>query len=306
MVRYILGRAAQSVLCLLVLSVIIFFAARLTGNPLELLLPETATKEQEALIAASLGLDQPLPVQYGIFLKNALQGNLGMSLHSRIPVTELLILRVPASVQLASVAMVISLIIALPIGVYSAVRRGTRIDLVGRMFAILGQSMPAFWLGLMLMLVFSVWFGLVPTSGRTGPTSIILPAVTMGFAVSASIMRLTRSAMLDVLDCEYLKLARIKGLSEWIVIWKHAFKNALLPVVTYSVMMLALLIGGAVVTETVFSWPGLGQLVIQSVVLRDFPVVQGVVLVIGTFYVVGNFVVDILYAYLNPRIRYGR
>lgn len=306
MIRYLLGRGVQSIFCLFVLSIIVFFVARLTGNPLDLLLPEGATKEQEALVAASLGLDKPLSVQYLLFLKNALKGDLGMSIHSRIPVMELLILRVPASLQLASLAMAISLLMALPIGVYAAVNRGGRFDLLGRLFAILGQSMPAFWLGLMLMLIFAVRLGWVPTSGRAGPSSFILPAITMAFAITANIMRLTRSAMLDVLDSEYLKLARIKGLSERIVIWKHAFRNALLPVVTYSMMMLALLIGGAVITETVFAWPGLGRLVIQSVILRDFPVVQGVVIVIGTFYIVGNFGVDILYAYLNPRIRYGR
>ena len=199
------------------------------------------------------------------------------------------------------------MLIALPIGVYSAAKRGTALDFAGRMFAVLGQSLPLFWLGLMLILVFAVWFGAAACGGtRDGAANFILPAVTMGWATTPALMRLTRSAMLEVLDSEYVKLARIKGLPEWKVIWKHALKNALLPVVTFAVLLFAEMIAGAIVTETVFAWPGVGQLLIASVNSRDFPMVQGTVLLLSALFILGNFGVDVFYAYLNPKIRYGR
>jgi peptide/nickel transport system permease protein len=302
--RYILGRAVQSLVCLLVVSFVVFYAARLTGDPTILLLSEMATKEDAARLKAHLGLDKPILVQYGLFLSHAVRGDLGESTRVHRPVIDVLLARFPASLQLGSVAIAISLLIALPIGVYSAAKRGSFFDLVGRMFAVLGQALPLFWLGLVLMLIFAVWLGVVPAAGRGGIRHLILPAVTMGWATTAAIMRLTRSAMLEVLDSEYVKLARIKGVPEWKVVWKHGLKNALLPVVTFSVLLFAEMIAGAVVTETVFAWPGVGQLLISSVFYRDFPMVQGTVLLLSTLFVAGNFTVDILYAYLNPKIRY--
>jgi len=302
--RYILGRAVQSLVCLLVVSFVVFYAARLTGDPTILLLSEMATKEDAARLKAHLGLDKPILVQYGLFLSHAVRGDLGESTRVHRPVIDVLLARFPASLQLGSVAIAISLLIALPIGVYSAAKRGSFFDLVGRMFAVLGQALPLFWLGLVLMLIFAVWLGVVPAAGRGGIRHLILPAVTMGWATTAAIMRLTRSAMLEVLDSEYVKLARIKGVPEWKVVWKHGLKNALLPVVTFSVLLFAEMIAGAVVTETVFAWPGVGQLLISSVFYRDFPMVQGTVLLLSALFVAGNFTVDILYAYLNPKIRY--
>jgi peptide/nickel transport system permease protein len=302
--RYILGRAVQSLVCLLVVSFVVFYAARLTGDPTILLLSEMATKEDAARLKAHLGLDKPILVQYGLFLSHAVRGDLGESTRVHRPVIDVLLARFPASLQLGSVAIAISLLIALPIGVYSAAKRGSFFDLVGRMFAVLGQALPLFWLGLVLMLIFAVWLGVVPAAGRGEIRHLILPAVTMGWATTAAIMRLTRSAMLEVLDSEYVKLARIKGVPEWKVVWKHGLKNALLPVVTFSVLLFAEMIAGAVVTETVFAWPGVGQLLISSVFYRDFPMVQGTVLLLSTLFVAGNFTVDILYAYLNPKIRY--
>ena len=306
MLRFIVGRAAQSLLGLLVVTFVVFYAARLTGDPTVLMLSEMATREDAARLRAHLGLDRPLAAQYRLFLSQALQGDLGESTRYRRPVTDVLAARFPASLQLGSVAIVISLLIALPIGVYSAVNRGTLLDVAGRMLAVLGQSLPLFWLGLMLMLILAVWLGLLPAAGRGSAASLILPAVTMGWATTPAIMRLTRSAMLEVLESEYIKLARIKGLSEWRVIWKHALKNALLPVVTFSVLLFAEMIAGAIVTETVFAWPGVGQLLISSVNNRDFPMVQGTVLLLASLFILGNFAVDVLYAYLNPRIKYGR
>lgn len=306
MPRYILGRAAQSLVCLLIVSCVVFYAARLSGDPTVLLLSEMATKEDAARLRTHLGLDQPIPVQYGLFLEHAVRGDLGDSTRLHRPVVDVLIARFPASLQLGIVAIAVSLVLALPIGVYAAVNRGTAIDFAGRMLAVFGQSVPLFWLGLMLMLIFAVWLRWLPAAGRGTALNFILPALTMGWATSAAIMRLTRSAMLDVLDSEYVKLARIKGLPEWKVIWKHAFKNALLPVVTFSVLLFAEMIAGAVVTETVFAWPGVGQLLISSVYYRDFPMVQGTVLLLSLVFIAGNFGVDILYAYLNPKIRYAK
>jgi len=306
MSRFIVGRALQSLLSLFVVSLVVFYAARLTGDPTVLMLSEMATREDAARLRAHLGLDKPITTQYALFLKQAAKGDLGESTRYRRPVTDVLAARFPASLQLGSVAIVISILIALPIGVYSAVHRGTTLDVAGRLLAVLGQSLPLFWLGLILILIFAVWFGWVPAAGRGGPANFILPAVTMGWATTPAIMRLTRSAMLDVLGSEYVKLARIKGLPEWKVVWKHALKNALLPVVTFSVLLFAEMIAGAIVTETVFAWPGVGQLLISSVNTRDFPMVQATVLLLASLFVLGNFGVDVLYAWLNPRIRYGR
>jgi peptide/nickel transport system permease protein len=306
MSRFIVGRALQSLLSLFVVSLVVFYAARLTGDPTVLMLSEMATKEDAARLRTHLGLDKPLAVQYGLFLKQAVQGDLGESTRYRRPVTDVLASRFPASLQLGCVAILISIVIALPIGVYSAVHRGTTLDFAGRLFAVLGQSLPLFWLGLILILIFAVWFGLLPAAGRGGPANFILPAITMGWATTPAIMRLTRSAMLEVLESEYVKFARIKGLPEWKVVWKHALKNALLPVVTFSVLLFAEMIAGAIVTETVFAWPGVGQLLITSVNTRDFPMVQATVLLLAALYVLGNFGVDVLYAWLNPKIRYGR
>ena len=306
MLRFIVGRGLQSLLSLFVVSLVVFYAARLTGDPTVLMLSEMATKEDAARLRAHLGLDKPIAVQYGLFLKQAVQGDLGESTRYRRPVTDVLASRFPASLQLGSVAIVISILIALPIGVYSAVHRGTALDFAGRLFAVLGQSLPLFWLGLILILIFAVWFGWLPAAGRGTPAHFILPAITMGWATTPAIMRLTRSAMLEVLESEYVKLARIKGLPEWKVVWKHALKNALLPVVTFSVLLFAEMIAGAIVTETVFAWPGVGQLLIASVNVRDFPMVQATVLLLASLFVLGNFAVDVLYAWLNPKIRYGR
>lgn len=306
MPRYIFGRAIQSLVCLLVVSAVVFYAARLTGDPTVLLLSEMATTEDAARLKKHLGLDEPIPVQYALFLTHAVRGDLGESTRLHRPVIEVLAARLPASLELGGVAIVLSLLLALPIGVYAAAKRGTMIDVAGQMLAVFGQSMPLFWLGLMLMLIFAVWLGWLPVAGRGTALNYILPALTMAWATTAAIMRLTRSAMLEVLDSEYIKLARIKGLPEWKVVWKHAFKNALLPVVTFSILLFAEMIAGAIVTETVFAWPGVGQLLISSVYYRDFPMVQGTVLLLSILFILGNLGVDILYAYLNPKIRYGR
>ena len=214
--------------------------------------------------------------------------------------------RLPATLELAGVAILICILLALPLGVYAAVNRGRFFDVGARIFAVLGQSLPSFWLGLMLMLVFAVWLGILPIAGRGGPLNIVLPAVTIGYYQVSGITRLLRSSMLDVLDSEYIKLARIKGLSERLVLWKHGFKNALIPVLTFAVIVFVHLLSGAVVTETVFAWPGIGRLVIQAVTWRDYPIVQAAVIIMAAMNIAANLGVDILYAYINPKVRYGK
>ena len=304
--RFLIGRVLQTVLSMLVVISIVFVLTRLSGNPVNLLLDVNASERDQQLLMHHLGLDKPLPVQYAIYVKNILRGDFGNSVLSRRPVTEHIWERLPATAELGFVAMFLSVLIGVPLGMYSAVRRGGALDGAARVFAVLGQSMPAFWLGLMLILIFAVVLGFLPAGGRGGIEHIILPAFTLGYFTSAAILRLTRSAMLEVLGSDYIKFARLKGLHEQVVLWKHGLKNALLPVVTFAVMLFVQFLGGAVVTETVFAWPGLGRLILESIATRDYPIVQAGVLVLSGFYLGGNLLVDFLYGYLNPRIRHAR
>jgi len=306
MQRYILVRVFQSIFSLLAVSFIIFSLSRLSGDPLDLLLDISATQADKALLAKKLGLDKPLTEQYLLFLGQVIQGDLGNSIVSKAPVIDLLVERAFNTFQLGAVAIGISILIALPVGVYSAVKRGSFFDNLFRIIAVSGQSMPVFWLGLMLIFFFGVILKILPTGGKSGILSLILPSITLGWYVAAGIMRMSRTSMLEVLRTEYIRLARIKGLSETVVIWKHGLKNAALPILTFSVILFVMMLGGAVITETVFAWPGLGRLVINSVIWRDYPVVQAAVLFLSMLYILGNLLVDILYAYLNPRIRYGK
>jgi peptide/nickel transport system permease protein len=301
--RYLAGRILQTLLSMLVVVSIVFVLTRLSGNPLYLLLDVNATARDQEILARHLGLDKPLPVQYGIYLMNVATGDLGHSIISRRPVVEHIWERLPATVELGFVAMFLSVLIGVPLGMYSAVRRGGPMDSGARVFAVLGQSMPTFWLGLMLILFFGVVLGVLPAGGRGTIWHLVLPAFTLGYFTSAAILRLTRSAMLEVLGSDYIKFARLKGLHEQVVLWKHGLRNALLPVVTFAVLLFVQFLGGAVVTETVFAWPGLGRLILESITTRDYPIVQAGVLVLSALYLTGNLCVDLLYSYLNPRIR---
>jgi peptide/nickel transport system permease protein len=305
MQRYILGRLLQSVVSMLVVSVVVFALVRLSGDPVAIMMPAEATKADIDLMRAHLGLDRPWPVQYWRFLTQALQGDFGRSVRFRRPAMELIAERYAATLELGGLAVLIVIVVAIPVGVYSAVRRGSALDYVARGFAALGQAMPPFWLGLVLVLIFGVLLRLLPTSGRGTPLHVLLPGITLGWFAVAGLMRLTRSSMLDVLGTEYVKLARIKGLPERQVIWKHAFKNAALPVVTFAALLFVALLNGSIIVETVFGWPGLGLLVIEAVDSRDYPIVQAVVLCLSAMYIGVNLIVDILYAYLNPKIRYA-
>jgi len=278
---------------------------RLSGDPIQIMAPAEASQADIAAMRAYLGLDRPWPVQYARFLTRALQGDFGQSVRFRRPALDMVLERYGATLELGGLAVVIVIAVALPVGVYAAVRRGRKLDYAARAFAALGQAVPPFWLGLLLVLVFGVILHWLPTSGRGTPLHIILPGITLGWFAVAGLMRLTRSAMLDVLGTEYVKLARIKGLPERQVIWKHAFKNAALPVVTFAGLVFVALLNGSIIIETVFSWPGVGLLVIEAVDSRDYPIVQTVVLFLSVMYIGVNLLVDVLYAYLNPKIRYA-
>lgn len=305
MQRYIARRTLQSLLAIWVMSLVVFSMARLSGNALDVMLPLEASQEDYERVSKHWGLDRPLYHQYAVFLGRALQGDFGVSWkwpgHSAMG---LVIDRLPATLQLAGFALLISAVIALPIGVLSAVKKGTTWDILGKIVALLGQSLPGFWLGIVLMWIFAVHLRWFPTSGRGGLQYMVLPAITLGWFQVAAIMRLVRSSMLDVLDSEFVKLTRVKGLAEWKVIWKHCLRNASIAPLTFFAIIAGVLMTGSVVTETVFSWPGTGLLAIDAVRARDYQVVQAVVIMFSVIFILTNLLVDILYAYLDPRIRY--
>jgi peptide/nickel transport system permease protein len=304
MQRYIILRLGQAVLALVVISVVVFALARVTGSPLDVLLPEEATAVDIARVEARWGLDSPIHIQYIKYMGNVIQGDFGESFRFRGSVSDMIWERLPATVQLAGFAVLVSAALALPIGIIVAVKKDTPIDTMGKIIALLGQSLPSFWLGIVLMWIFAVYLDWLPTSGRGGISHMILPGIALGWYNVAALMRLTRSSMLEVLDTEYVKLARIKGIPEWKVIWKHCFRNALIVPVTYFGLIGAVIMTGSVVIETVFSWPGVGQLTIEALRSRDYQVVQAMVLMFATGFLAINLLVDILYAYLDPRIRY--
>jgi len=308
--RYIVNRILQSIVNLMFITVLVFLLARSIGDPADVFIPDELPQEAVDAFRKKLGLDQPLYTQYWLFIKDLARGDLGTSVRGHRPVTQMLVERLPATFSLAAVAMIIAMTMGIPLGVLSAVYRDTFIDRIAKMVAFLGQSTPAFWLGIMLMLFFGVFFfqqGLpsLPISGRGGPSTYVLPAFTMGWFVVAGLVRLTRSSMLDVLDADYVTMARAKGLSERVVIWKHALRNAMIPVLTYSGLILGGFMNGSVVVEQVFAWPGIGRMALSSVSGRDYPVIQGVVLMIGFFFIVVNLLVDILYVFVDPRIKYS-
>ncbi len=304
MQRYIVRRLLQSVLALLAISLLVFLMSRMTGDPTMLMLPDDASQEDIAQLRRALGLDQPLTVQYWVFLSKAVQGDLGRSIKGQMPVTEMLTERLPNSLKLAAVAMGVAVLMAFPLGVVAAVKRGTAFDTVANIVAVLGQSLPQFWVGIVLIQIFAVRLRWLPVAGVGTLWHYVLPAFTLGWFVVAGMMRLLRSSMLDILGSEFVKLARIKGVPETAVIWKHALRNAMIPVLTFGAVYLAILVTGAILVETVFAWPGIGQLIYQGIVFRDFPVVQAVVLLTAGLVIAVNMLVDILYAYLDPRIRY--
>ena len=306
MKRFILKRLGYAMVSLALLSLTIFLFVRLTGDPAVLLVEPGASKADLEAIRSQLGLDRPIWVQYGTFVSSLVRGDLGQSFYYRTPVLELYLSRLPNSLLLAGAAMTLSLLIGIPTGIIAAVRVNQWWDSAGKIFALLGLSLPSFWVGLVMILFFSVYLGWLPSSGSGTIWHLIMPAFALGWYFAAAHMRLTRSSMLEVLGSEYVKLARIKGLPEALVIGKHAFKNALIPVLTLAGINLVIMVNVAVVVETVFAWPGIGRLLYEGISFRDFPVVQATVLLGGAMIVFVNLFVDVLYAVIDPRIRYDR
>jgi ABC-type dipeptide/oligopeptide/nickel transport system permease component len=304
--RYIVRRLAYSGISLVLLSLTIFFFVRVTGDPAVLLVEPGASKADLEQIRKQFGLDRPLFVQYGNFVSSLVRGDFGQSFYYRTPVLELYLSRLPNSLMLAAAAMALSLLIGIPSGILAAVRVNGWWDRVGKIFALLGLSLPSFWVGLVMILFFSVYLGWLPSSGAGTIAHLIMPAFALGWFFAAAHMRMTRSSMLEVMGSEYVKLARLKGLPERLVIAKHAFKNALIPVLTLAGINLVIMVNVAVVVETVFAWPGIGRLLYEGIAFRDFPVVQATVLLSGAMVVMVNLVVDILYAVIDPRIRLER
>jgi peptide/nickel transport system permease protein len=305
MQKYLARRLVLAFVTLLCVSVIIFILSRVSGDPRHIYLDDYSTQEDWDRMGVVLGLDKPYWQQYALFIKDASRGDFGTSVKEKRPVLEIIIERAPATLQLGFAAFALSLAIGVPLGILSAVTRGKFVDQFGKLVALIGQSAPTFWLGIMLMFLFAVWLRWVPPYGKQDWNSIILPAVTLGWYYAAANLRLVRSAMLDVLDSEYIKLARAKGVSSSGVILKHGLRNALIPPLTFAGVTLGALVTGSLVVETVFAWPGLGRLAIESLFSFDYPLLQGVVITFTLMYVTAAFVVDILYAYVDPRIRYA-
>jgi peptide/nickel transport system permease protein len=306
MSSYLLQRLSGA--CLVVLGVvsIVFLLLHLVpGDPVEIMLGESASAADRLALRSALGLDRPLHEQYLGYIGGLAQLDLGTSIHYRQPVTDLLLDRLPATGLLAGVTLLLTVVLALPLGIVAAIRRNTHWDTGAMGFSLLGVSIPNFWLGPLLILVFSLWLGWLPVSGQGGVASVILPALTLGTGLAAVLSRMVRSSMLEVLHEDYLRTARAKGLSPRRVILHHALRNAMLPVITLMGLQLGALLAGAVITETVFSWPGVGLLTIEAIQSRDYPVVQACVLLISITYVIVNLLTDLAYAWVDPRIRLG-
>ena len=303
--RYIILRVFHGLVALFIVSIVVFALSRAAGDPAALMVPVGASNEEVERVRAVLGLDKPYMTQYWLFISHAVIGDFGKSLRQRQPVTGLILKRFPNSMKLAALSLFFCLLVALPLGVVAAVKKDSGVDTVAKVVAILGQSMPSFWVGILFIEIFAVQLGWLPSSNIGGIKHYILPGLTTGWFLMAGIMRLLRSSMLEVLDSDFVKMARIKGVSERMVVLKHALRNALIPVATFGGMYFALILTASVVVETVFSWPGLGRLVYEAIMGRDYPVIQGVVLTAAAMVIAVNLMIDIAYSYIDPRIRYG-
>lgn len=303
MLLLILRRLWQGAISILGASVIIFVISRLSGDPVVMLVPPDAPPSLIAEIRTQYGLDQPLVWQYLLFVGHALSGDFGNSYRWQMPALKLILDRLPATIQLAACGLLFSVALAVPIGVLSAVHRGGWIDRIGRIFAMLGQAMPAFWVGLLLILVFAVQLNWLPAFGHGTPAHVVLPAIALGWYPVAAQTRIVRSAMLDVLDSDHIRLSRALGTPERLIVWKYALRNAAVPLLTMLGVYFAAMLGGAFVVETIFAWPGVGRTVVEAVFSRDFPVVQAGVLFTSILFVLSNLLVDLSYGLVDPRIR---
>ncbi|MYL49324.1 ABC transporter permease subunit [Halobacillus litoralis] len=306
MLQFIIRRLLHSVLVLLAISVIIFFSIRLTGDPVTVMFA-AGEPSPEAIesVRENLGLDEPLPVQYLVFLKNLATFDLGESFRTGLPVTDMVVDKMGATLLLAFGGVFVAMLIAFPVGILSAVKRGTAVDFFGRIFSLIGISFPNFWLGIMLILIFSVNLQWLPASGYDGIEYLILPSIALGMILSGILARLVRSSMLENLSQQYVSTARSKGLKEWVVIMRHTFRNALIPTITFLGIQFGSLLGGTVIIEQVFSWPGVGRMIIDAINQRDYPVIQGGVIMLAMIMVLVNLLVDISYSLIDPRIKAG-
>jgi peptide/nickel transport system permease protein len=284
-------------------TLIFFFLHMIPGDPVEVMLGETAQQAEKERLREELGLNQPLYVQYGRFMAGVVQGDLGGSYFYRRPVIQVIAERVPATIELALAAFLVAGLIAIPLGIIAALREGTAVDNAAVLFSLVGVSLPNFWLGPLLIILFSIKLGWFPVSGRAGVASLVLPAITLGAAFAAILSRMTRASLLERLGEDYLMVARAKGLPEWKVILKHALRNALIPIITVMGLQIGALLSGAIITENVFSWPGIGTLLINAIEARDYPLVQGCILFISLSYVFVNLLTDLFYGWADPRIR---
>ncbi len=303
MLSYLLKRLIHSTVVIVGVTLVVFILMRLTGDPVLLLLPSNSTPQQIADLRHELGLDQPVWIQYVQFLAHAAQGDFGVSFRNNQPAMGLVLERLPATLQLAAAAFAVTLLVSIPTGILSATRPESIADTVGRVLALLGQAVPSFWLGIMLILVFAVMLHWLPPFGTGGPQHLVLPAITLGTYSAAVTSRMLRSAMLEVLGADYIRTARGKGLREQAIIFRHALRNAALPVVTMLGLQVGTLLGGAVVTEYVFAYPGMGRLVLQAIGNRDFAVVQAFVALMALVIAGINILIDLLYSVLDPRVQ---
>lgn len=303
MTKYLGKRLLQSLIAIFGITLIVFFVLNIAGDPVALMLPPTASFQEIEAMREKMGYNDPVIIQYLRFLTNAAKGDFGMSYNYNEPALSVVMERVPATVTLAAAAMAIALVIGIPAGIISAVRRNSRLDTVIRSLALLGQCIPAFWLGIMMMLLFAVKLKWLPTSGFQSWSALFMPTFTLGVFTAATITRMLRSNMIEIMSKEYIDVAKAKGLRSYVVVMKHGFKNALSSVLTVLGLQIAGLLGGSVITETVFAWPGIGRLLVQSINNNDFMVVEVIVILMATAFVCINFVVDVLYCIINPRIR---
>lgn len=303
MLRYILSRLGQSVLVMFGVSVMIFYSLHLTGDPAAVMMPPGSNQDEINHFRIAMGFDKPLVWQYGHYLNGVLHGDLGQSLRYEQPVTELIAQRVPATLLLAITALAWSTLAGLFLGLVSAVWRNSFWDLLARLLAFSGQAIPVFWLGLLMILLFSLHLRWLPSSGYGKASQLVMPAISLGAYYMSAIARLVRASLIDVLHLDYIRTAQAKGLSPWRILIRHGLRNALIPVVTIQGMYFASLLGGALVTEIIFAWPGIGRLAVQAIQNRDFPLVQAIVLLAALVFVMVNLVIDLLYVVLNPRIR---
>ncbi len=302
--RYILKRAILGIFTFLGVSVMVFVMGRMTGDPVRRMVPETATEETRQAVRERLNLDKPIPQQYLLFLKDLLHGDLGKSYMKNMDVTKLVIDRLPATFELAVLSIIVAILISIPLGTFCALKRNTIWDLFGSLIALIGQATPSFWLGLMLILIFSVNLKWLPISGRGTAAQLVLPTMTLALQTVGYFTRLMRSSMLEVIGQDYMRTARAKGLREQSIIFKHGMKNALIPVVTMIGMQFAWVLTGAFIVETIFAWPGIGRLGVNALFERDFALIQGVIILSSAIFVTVNLIVDILYTVLDPRISY--